>query len=956
MVEIRVLGPVEVWHAGKPLPLIRRQQRLIFGILSIQANTFVTCDELINLLWSDEPPPQQARGVTHSRISELRALLNAQIPVADAQIMTRTSSYQLRVLPDNVDAHRFRHLVTAGRDAEPVVARGHLREALALWRGQVLGEHVPSSVHAALCQDLESMRLTAVEDLFDIELRLGNHAQLADEIRRHAATHPSRERLVGQVMLALHRSGRTAESLHYYDTWRRRLADDLGIDPGPEVQQLHVAILQSNPDLLAVVTPQSTDAYGHVGLSSPETGARSGEASFTAAVPRLLPPDISDFTGREVEIGQIHDVLTRPGRESTGIVAISGIGGVGKTALSLHVAHGLHAAFPDGQLYVNLLGAGKDPVEPFEVVGRFLRALGVDGAALPDLPEERLDLYRDLTFDRRLIAVFDNAATDDQILPLIPAGPASAVIITSRSRLGTSAGAHRLHLDVLESSAAVALLSGIIGGHRVAAEPVSARELCGHCGHLPLAIRVVAARLAAKPHWSIRKLAGMLLDERRRLDYLMLGHLDVRASISLSYVDLDEDCRRLLRRLGDLDTSGISVWSAAAVLDVRLDRAEDLLEILFDAQLLDVTGQDLIGQPRYGMHDLVRLFARERAHADEQPDDLAAARARVYAAWLFVTDAAHRAVYGGDYHRIRGPAPRWTVDEHIVRQLTEEPLRWFESERPAIASVVRQAARDGNSPVCWELTTATSPMYETTRYFDEWYTILTSALAATQASGDVRGEAAVEFWIGNKHGDRTEYPRALRHLSRSVDLFQQIGDQHGQALATAYVGLMERYQGNHDAALALFTEAVEVLHDTGDRSAEAFILRNIAQIYLQRREYLTAEGHLRQALDMYEALGSQRGRAQTLFWTGMLHFHLGDLAEAETEFRTALDISRTIGDRAGEAQCLRGLGLCARQRGDLDTAMSVLSEALGIVRQPRPAFIEREIRRSIDELRAMAHG
>jgi tetratricopeptide (TPR) repeat protein len=670
---------------------------------------------------------------------------------------------------------------------------------------------------------------------------------------------------------------------------------------------------------------------------------------FTAAVPRILPPDIADFTGRVEEVALLREWLANSPRQS--VVAVAGRGGVGKTALSIHTAHSLRLEFPDGQLYVNLRGVDdRDPADPFEVLGRFLRALGVAGAAVPESFEERVDLYRDLLAERRVIVVLDNASSDEQVLLLIPGGSACATIINSRARLGAALGARVLTLDVLDSAESSQLLSRIAGGERVAAEPDAVGDLCAYCGHLPLAVRIAAAKLAAKPHWKIAKLTAMLRGERERLDHLAHGHLDVRASMVLGYSALRPAAQRLLRSLGDLELPEVNVWISAALLDVNPDVAEDILEQLFDGQFLDISGQDATGHARYRMHDLVRLFARERAQSDEPSTQRESTRTRALGAWLFIADAAHHAVYGGNYRNIAGDAPRWTFDEELAGQLVAEPLQWFETERQSIVAAVNLAARLEHSDACWQLACTTSPLFEMGRYFDDLLGMLGTALSAVRQSGDRRGQAALLYRMGRARTDRAQDEQALDHFREAVQLFEQLGDHHGQATVISCLAMMERFRGADDAALALYEQALPPLRQAADHGGEAAVLRAIGQIFLQRGSYVDAEAYFASALDVCRSSGSRRGEAQVRFWWGMLHLEQGEDQGARAEFERALSICRTIGDVPGQANSLRGLGLYYRHVGDVERARATLMEALRIVRQPRATYLESHILQCLKEL------
>jgi DNA-binding SARP family transcriptional activator len=602
---------VEAWRGSTQIPLVRRQQRILLGLLAIEANRLVPVNRLIVLLWGEDAP-RQARAILQSRVSELRAALHD--PQDDSlRLLSRGGGYMLEVAPESIDIHRFRALVRRAREVRrDADARDFLYDALGLWRGPLLDDGAGDSGYAALRGSFESEWVTSWEELVDIELRLGNHRHIVERAAQLADANPGRERLTGQVMLAMYRCGRSADALSQYDRWRRWLADELGIDPGDEIKTLHLAILRADPAL----NVDGESGHAESGTESAGSAAANfedpdGERTvFEPVRPHTLPPDIGDFTGRAVEVAALQQFLHAGSHTGGAVMAIAGPGGVGKTALAVHVAHTMAETFPDGQFYADLRGVHQSrPLEATEVLGRFLRALGISGDALPDTLDERVDLYRNLLAGRRVIVVLDNTADDGQILPLLP-GPGSAVIVNGRTRLGAAVGAQMLNLDVLDSDEAIQLLARIVGAARVAAESEQSQRLCQQCGCLPLAIRVAAAKLASKPHWRVAKLVRLLADEAQRLDHLTFGHLDVRATISLGYTGLSRPAQELLCRLADLDVHEISVWLSAAILDVDRNEAEDLLEELFDVQLLGFARSDDAGLARYRMHGLVQLFAR----------------------------------------------------------------------------------------------------------------------------------------------------------------------------------------------------------------------------------------------------------------------------------------------------------------------------------------------------------
>ncbi|WP_083936671.1 AfsR/SARP family transcriptional regulator [Longispora albida] len=952
MVEFNVLGPVEVWHEGTSLRFSRRQQRLIVGILALQANNVVSRERLIDLLWTDQPPPQ-ARAVVHSRVSEIRGVLADALDChPDVQLLTRGNAYLLEVPPELVDVHRFRTSAARWRNAESDdEARKILRQALGLWRGPVLGGGLSEETYAALAQGSEAARLTAAEDLFDVELRLANHVQVVDEITELAAANPTRERLAAQMMLAMHRSGRTADALLAYDRYRRWLSDHLGVDPGQDIQSLYMAMLDNESALLVHPSPVPGPAAGQVtdlaAGGAELLPADSGER-FHISVPRILPPGIADFTGRDTELAEARNLLTSPRRTGSPILAITGQAGIGKTAFTIKVAHEVREHFPDGQLYMDLRGFdSSDPASPHEALGRFLRVLGVDGDAVPSSLEDRIDLYRDLLDSRKVLVVLDNARSDDQVAPLVPGGDACGVLVSSRARLGSTLGAKVMNLDVLDPAQSLALLSRIAGPSRIASEAGETEALISQCGQLPLALRIVGAKLAAKPHWSVARLVALLNDGQRQLDLLSHEHLDVRASIALSYEGLRPDVQRLLRGLGDMDSAEVTVWASSALLGVRSEVAEDLLEELFDAQLVGVAGCDATGHARYRIHDLVRAFALERAAVEDDLRTLEEGRIRVLGAWLHVATAAYRSIQGGDYQNIRSDAPRWPVEDVLVNALVAEPFRWIEVERQTLVALARRAASDGHATACWELASTLTPLLHMRRHYDEWQAILRSALDAVSRAGDNRGRAALLYRSGMIHTDHQEFDQAWAAFQEAAAIFEEAGDRHGWATATVFTAMVDRQRGESDTALSRYESTLPILRDSGDMGGLAFALRSIGQIHLSRQEYELADDHFGQAKTLYQEAGSEYGLATAEFWQGMLRVRQEVAGEALTLFERVLNRCRKLGDRPGQAQSLRGLGIWHRRFGDSQQGMALLQEALSIIKQPRPTVLEAHIRQTI---------
>jgi hypothetical protein len=408
---------------------------------------------------------------------------------------------------------------------------------------------------------------------------------------------------------------------------RARLGDELGVSPSAEVQRAYLAVLDQDRVLPATVPAASTGAAAAAALAAPVGPADPAAPALPR--PGMLPPDVADFTGRDAAAARLRRLLTGAGGSTAVPLAVlAGAAGTGKTALAVHLAHRLRDRFPDGQLFVDLHGTGPVEAAPADVLARFLRALGVAAADLPGRLEERVELYRALLADRRVLVVLDDAAGHGQVRPLLPGGPGCAVLVTCRRGL-TGLGTDLTRLDVLDRPAALELLGRIAGPGRVAAEPDAAAELVELCGRLPLAIRIAGGRLARRPHRRLSWLAERLADDRGRLDELALGDLAVRPRLADGYHRLDGANRRLLRRLALLDGLEFSPWVAAALLDVPTGTGEELLERLVEEQFVEVAGRHTTGQLRYRLPELVRAYARERASAEEPAADADAARNRV---------------------------------------------------------------------------------------------------------------------------------------------------------------------------------------------------------------------------------------------------------------------------------------------------------------------------------------
>jgi DNA-binding SARP family transcriptional activator len=932
-VKFQVIGDVAVVDGTRRMPLASRRQEQLLGLLISRRGRTVPAETLTDALWGERQAQRPGKNL-QVLVHRLRRTLGST-----DRILHDRSGYALSAQRAEVDAWHFADLAERGHRAlaqgDAEMAAALLQEALALWGGGSAypGLHdIPQLAEAA--GDLELERRRVLAHRIDAEMALGRHAQVIPELAALLAEDPLAEPTAARLMVATHRAGRRAEALNVYRRTRAVLAEELGVEPGPLLRELEGAILRGDEDITPVLLrragpgPADRTASGQIppkdaAGTDPGTTDHEGGAD---PVPALLPAPIGDLTGRDAELRQITGMLLGP----PVICVISGMPGVGKTALAVRAAQGTRDRFPDGQLYVNLRGAGAGRIEPHQALGRFLRALGVAGAAVPESLDERAEVYRDLLSDRRVLVVLDDAADEAHVEPLLPAGGGCAVLITSRGRLTALPAANLIALGMLSTGAAIDLLGTITGRAEIGEGGPAAEKLAELCDRLPLALRIAGARLAARPHWPVSRLISRLAAEHDRLDELTYGTLSVRAGLALGYSGLTQPGRTLFRRLGLVETPDFAGWVAAALLDTGSREAEDVLESLVEAQLVEYAGLDGVGEPRYRIHDLVRLHARERVVADEAPGATDAALTRLTGAYLALAERAHRMEYGGDYTVLHGGGSRWHLEGSTTGRLLADPAGWLRSERLGLVAAVEQAARLGLSETCWDLAISTVTLFESQGLFDDWSRTSESALATARRMRDPRGEAAMRYSLGTLEIFRQRYAAARPHLEAALPIFETVGDLHGQALTLRNAALLDRVEGHVETALDAYRRALGMLRAAGDRHAEAHVLGSMAQIHIDHDEGDTATPLLEEALGIYLELGNARGSAQIHNRLGLLHLRQKRAPQAETAFRQVLVASRRTGDRIGETYGLLGIGEACLLAGELDRAADHLDAALAL--------------------------
>ncbi|MEU6666418.1 BTAD domain-containing putative transcriptional regulator [Streptomyces sp. NPDC046727] len=869
-----VLGPVRAWRGEEALPTGSPQQRALLAALLLREGRTATAAELIDALWGSEPP-SQALAAVRTYASRLRKILDAGVLVSEsggyAVRAPGEGALDLAVAQElAAEAEKARGAGDLGR------ARSLLNEALDLWDGEPLAG-VPGPYAEGQRARLEEWRLGLLESRLDLDLEQGCHAEAVSELTALTAAHPLRERLRELLMLALYRSGRQAEALAVYADTRRLLAEELGVDPRPGLRELQQRILQADP---ALAEP-----------SAPVT-----EPSVAQVRPAQLPASVPDFTGRSSFVAELSEVLSSASEAEGRVMAVSalaGIGGVGKTTLAVHVAHRARPAFPDGQLYVDLQGAGPRPAEPETVLGSFLRALGTADTAIPDSLEERAALYRSVLDGRRVLVLLDNAKDAAQVRPLLPGTEGCAALVTSRVRMLDLAGAHLVDLDVMSPEEALALFTKIVGEERVAAEREAALDVVAACGFLPLAIRIAASRLAARRTWTVSVLAAKLADERRRLDELQAGDLAVKATFELGYGQLEPAQARAFRLLGLADGPDISLAAAAAVLDLPAGETEDLLEPLVDTSLLESAAPG-----RYRFHDLVRLYARACAERDEwPPSERGAAMSRLLDFYLGTAARVFAIERPGDRLADHLEATEYAGLDFTDRQ---SALDWLYSEANCLLACARQALSDGRLRRGVDLLWAAKDLSESGANSKQYESVALAARDAAAIAGDERAEGRARTVLTNVHLVAGRYNDAEDEACRAVSLAGEIGDLIPLYWASNDRGIIALIEGRYADAEQHLLSAIEGSGADGNHPLKASALCNLSRVHLAMGRTSRAIALAQEGITIYDRLGLTLRLANARYALGIALTEAGRTVDALKELTEALQMFETNRQRLWE--------------------------------------------------------
>jgi DNA-binding SARP family transcriptional activator len=950
--RVGVLGPVTTWRDEHEVPAGQPRQLALLGVLATRANRVVSRSELVDAVWGDDPPAT-AEGGIYTYVAGLRRVLEPDRPLRSPERSRRTPArvlvsagggYMLRLDPGALDADEFERSLAKSRslraDGDMAGALSRVDEALAMWRGAAFAG-VPGPFAVAERQRLDELRTAAAEERADLMLALGKSAELIPDLTTLIAEHPLRERARGLLMIALYRCGRQAEALQAFYDIRDRLGEDLGIEPGSELNQVHQQVLAMDPALdspsaaaVAAATP-ATSARASAGkdagqdlLAVPDVPAK------VAQTPAQVPPDTAAFAGRAAELRLLHAMLPAE-PASPAVAVIAGTAGVGKTTLAIRFARQAASHFPDGQLYVNLRGfdASGNPVHPSAALRGFLDALGVPPQQIPPDIEGKTALFRSLLNGKRMLLLLDNVRSTEQVRPLLPGSPGCMVVMTSRSQLTglvAAEGARLLPLDILSGTEAREMLAGRLGEERVAAEPAAAGELILRSSGLPLALSVTCARAASRPGLALADLATELRDARVRLDVLQTDDAatDLRAVFSWSYDRLSDGAKRMFRSLGVHPGPDVSMPAVASLVGLPLAEARVTLAELTRASLLTEESSG-----RYTLHDLLRAYAAERAAATDGSSERNQARLRLIDHYARTASSGTRRLYPGR-HRVELPSvPDGVIPEELGSY--EEVLDWFGAEHYVLHAVVTMAAERGFDSYCWKLAWVWGPLLKRRGLQHDDVAVQRVALTAARRLGDPSSLGHVHYELGHVYMRLGRVAYASAHMGRALEMFTELGDKVNVGTVEWGLALLMNQQGRWSEALPHATEALRLNRSFGDLAVVAYSENAVGWIYANLENYAEALRHCRRALELHRESGSRSGAADTLDSIAFAYSGLGDYDRAMAHYQQALLTYQEIGDPEGQGEALIHLGDAQLAAGLLRAARHTWELALDrLVRLP----------------------
>lgn len=933
-VELRALGPLELWQGEQRCDLGSVKERCVLAVLVHARGRSVTAETLTERIWDGSPPPS-AQGTLYGLLSRLRGKLK---PYRDTIELERPSPglYRLRVAPGSVDLLRFEELraqtATAVAQGERRRAVGLLRAAESLWRGDPLAEFPgtwAASTRARLVEELRRVR----EQRIRLELETGRHSDLIGELQELVAENPLAQRLVASLMLALYRCGRHVEALDLYRTTHRRLNEEQGMEPSAELRDLHQRILEQDRELVAAPTPAA-------GIPV--------DATLTSAPRTNLPRDTQDFTGRASELSLL---LTDPGpvtgsgsaagrqeKRALPVTVIQGMPGVGKTSLAVHVAYRLGRGYPDGQVFLDLRGfSGQQPYDPAEALAVLLQTCGAPN--LPDSLDGRAGAWREWTARRRLLLVLDNARDTAQVEPLLPGSPNCRAIVTSRNDLRLD-GAESLRLDVLSAAEAAELFTRVVGAARLPGDASTLADVVAACGCHPLALQVLAARFRHRDSWDLPHLLDRLSQAVDPLDEL---DPSVSSAFRLSYEELSARAQDMLRALALAPGPDLTPPAVLALVGAAPGRppAEPrrCIDELQDCNLLDEPVLD-----RYRLHELTRAFGLQTGLRTDEPAARQAAFERLAAHHL---TAAHRATRLAHPHHRLLPLPPDLVSPYAPEFAdVDEASVWLSVERGNLLATAARAATDSPTTAAlfphvlapslerWGAREPAAALYDAalavlrargdtatlartlvdhaaqlaTENPEEALRSAREALVEFRQDGDRTGCADALFQVARAHITAGDGESTLRVLTEALGLYAKDGDRQGEAQCLNVQGLALKYAGRHREAVETAHATLALRREIGDLYGAARAYNNLGELQCDEGDYVAARAYYEQSQALMRRYGERRDLAILATNLGIVHHATGNTTEALASFHQALQSHRAAGDALGEVHALTSLG------------------------------------------------
>ncbi|MBB5867530.1 DNA-binding SARP family transcriptional activator/DNA-binding XRE family transcriptional regulator/Tfp pilus assembly protein PilF [Allocatelliglobosispora scoriae] len=916
--RLGVLGPLLLSHPDGPVAVDQAMPRTLLSLLALHPGQPVPVSEAIDTLWGDDPP-KTCHNLVQVYVGRLRRLLQTgqRPPSAGDTIRFSAAGYLLDPAAVHTDVADFAVLcdqaAAAQAAGDPDTAADRYLDALRCWRGPVLGDFDPRLHHHPSAVRLNRRRIEAATAHADLALAADRPGETLGHLRELALLEPLHEGLHARLIRALAAAGEQAAALRAFTDLRERLLDQLGVLPGTQL----------------------TTAYHHVlTTSAPHAEPAAPQPRAGQAHPAQLPSRVAGFAGRTQHLAELDDLSRRTDETAAGTIAVvAGSAGVGKTALAVHWAHSAAPHFPDGQLYVNLRGfdPGGSPARPGEVLHGFLGALGVASTLIPAGDDGRAALYRTMLAGRRMLILLDNAADADQVRPLLPGSAGCFVLVTSRTQLTgliVSMRAHLLTLSPLPEAEARQLLAARLSPDRLAAEADAIADLIDRCQRLPLALALVAARLAAQPATTIRALARQLddADPSGSLDTLSVGDAstDLRTVFSWSYRHLGPDAARLFRLLGIHPGPDVSPSAVASLLAVTPSRARSLLRELTGNHLLQEQRPD-----RFEFHDLLRAYATELAEALDTP---AARRQALHRVLDFYLVSAHTAAALLEPLRERLPiaASQLGVLPETLRTRMEA-LSWFAAERAALLAAVRRAEAEGWDTRCWQLAHIVSTCLYARGHWHDLASAQRTAMRAARRGGEHTGEGHAHLGLARVYSALGWWAKMQPHLRRALAIFADPGDHAGLARAHNAMALSYSRGGDHLRALHHNQHALKHFRLAGIANAYGQALNDIGWDYAQLGRYRPALAHCRRALRVIDALAEPTEAAHTWDSLGYIHHHLRDHRRAVACYEHAIRLFGENGNRYHEAETLTHLGDTYRAAGVPDAAGAAWRKARDIL-------------------------